>query len=99
MASIFCARPLGVGLGLGLAFGSYAALRPQHSRFSYCDAPAVSAKDWSYTQYQRDAKVPVVKKGGLNPRAVRQISSGSILGTSFTGKGMNLNEGRADQIY
>ncbi|PSK56478.1 hypothetical protein B9Z65_6102 [Elsinoe australis] len=41
----------------------------------------VSAKDWSYSQYQRDAKVPIFgESGGLNPRAIRQISAGSILG-------------------
>lgn len=30
--------------------------------------------------YARNAKVPVVREGRLNERAVRQISSGSIIG-------------------
>ena len=40
----------------------------------------VSARDWSYSQYEHDAKVPITRNGKLNPRAVRQISAGSILG-------------------
>lgn len=39
-------------------------------------------KNWSFNQYQRDAKTPVVnKRGGLNAKAVRQITTGSVLGT------------------
>jgi hypothetical protein len=30
--------------------------------------------------YRRNAEVPVIRDGGLNERAVRQISSGSIIG-------------------
>lgn len=42
---------------------------------------ATSPKDWSVSQYQHDAQTPVVKSnGGLNARAVRQMSLGSILG-------------------
>ncbi|KAI7546906.1 hypothetical protein KC331_g5322 [Hortaea werneckii] len=42
---------------------------------------SVSPKDWSFSQYQHDARTPVVnEKGGLNPRAVRQMSAGSIIG-------------------
>lgn len=42
----------------------------------------VSPKDWSFSQYQSDARVPVVKKdGGFNARAIRQLSAGSIAGT------------------
>jgi hypothetical protein len=41
----------------------------------------VSPKDWSVSQYQHDASTPVVQESGrLNPRAIRQISTGSILG-------------------
>lgn len=39
-------------------------------------------KDWSFTQYQNDARTPIVNKsGGLNARAVRQMSAGSVIGT------------------
>ena len=33
-----------------------------------------------FRTYERDAKVPVFKNGGLNPRAYGQISSGSVVG-------------------
>jgi len=52
-------------------------------RVLHLDSSPVSAspKDWSFSQYERDAKVPIVKKrGGLNPKAVKQLSTGSILG-------------------
>ncbi|WPH00919.1 Hypothetical protein R9X50_00375300 [Acrodontium crateriforme] len=42
---------------------------------------SVSPKDWSFSSYQNDASAPVVNRnGGLNSRAVRQFSSGSIFG-------------------
>lgn len=42
---------------------------------------SVSPKDWSFSQYQSEARTPVVnKQGGLNARAVRQLSAGSIIG-------------------
>lgn len=42
---------------------------------------ASNPKNWSFNQYQRDAKTPVVnKRGGLNAKAVRQITTGSVLG-------------------
>ncbi|CAK4031002.1 hypothetical protein DOTSEDRAFT_132500 [Lecanosticta acicola] len=42
---------------------------------------SVSPRDWSFSQYQSDARVPVSNKhGGLNARAVRQLSAGSIIG-------------------
>ncbi|KAF2766757.1 hypothetical protein EJ03DRAFT_167907 [Teratosphaeria nubilosa] len=42
---------------------------------------SVSPKDWSFAQYQNDARTPITKKsGGLNPRAVRQLSAGSVIG-------------------
>lgn len=52
-------------------------------RVLHLDSSPVSAspKDWSFSQYERDAKVPIVKKrGGLNPKAVKQFTTGSILG-------------------
>lgn len=44
-------------------------------------ASPLSSKDWSYSQYQRDAQVPVTKNGRMNPAVFKQISAGSILGT------------------
>ncbi|TKA78588.1 hypothetical protein B0A55_03870 [Friedmanniomyces simplex] len=44
-------------------------------------SPAASPKDWSFSQYQHDARTPVTKGDGtLNPNAIRQLSLGSILG-------------------
>lgn len=44
---------------------------------------SVSPKDWSFSQYQSEARTPIVnKQGGLNARAVRQLSAGSIIGIS-----------------
>jgi hypothetical protein len=48
-----------------------------------CDSPAGFLQGGSspLSTYTRDAKVPIVKQSGApNPRAVRQISLGSILG-------------------
>lgn len=43
---------------------------------------SVSPKDWSFSQYQNDARTPITKGDGtLNPNAIRQLSMGSILGT------------------
>ncbi|KAK3652460.1 hypothetical protein LTR56_005171 [Elasticomyces elasticus] len=44
-------------------------------------ASPLSPKDWSFSQYQNDARTPVTKGDGtLNPNAIRQLSLGSILG-------------------
>ncbi|KAK5112679.1 hypothetical protein LTR85_011190 [Meristemomyces frigidus] len=44
-------------------------------------ATSVTPKDWSFSQYQHDARTPVIKKDGkLNANAVRQLSAGSIIG-------------------
>ncbi|TKA28983.1 hypothetical protein B0A50_03395 [Salinomyces thailandicus] len=51
---------------------------------------SASAKDWSFSQYQHDARTPIVsEKGGLNPRAIRQLSAGSIIGL-ITGLGISV---------
>ncbi|GAB7347734.1 hypothetical protein MBLNU459_g5286t1 [Dothideomycetes sp. NU459] len=71
------------GIGLGLSSSLLLpTLHSHRSRLLLDSSPSgVSAKDWSFSQYSRDAKAPVVKKNGaLNPKAVRQISTGSILG-------------------
>ena len=64
-------------------------LLPQlHSRYAIRldSSPAnVSPKDWSFSQYQQDARTPVISQGGrLNARAVRQMSAGSIIGTLYS---------------
>jgi hypothetical protein len=71
------------------SFGTSTALFLQayHSRYSLTyrldNSPApTSPKDWSFSQYQSEASTPVVNsRGGLNARAVRQMSAGSIIGT------------------
>ncbi|KAF2142863.1 uncharacterized protein K452DRAFT_226078 [Aplosporella prunicola CBS 121167] len=58
-------------------------LRPQGLRPLLCDSVTsspVSPKDWSFSQYERDARNPVVSRGRVNPKIWRQISTGSILG-------------------
>lgn len=86
--------------GIGLGLGTTLLLPTLHSRRSllYLDSSpstGLSAKDWSFSQYSRDAKAPVVKKGQLNPKAVRQISTGSILGmSSFPSSDLERMEGQ-----
>ena len=75
---------LAAGLGLGVSSALFAAQQYRSAHLLRLDSSAssVSPKDWSFSQYQSDARVPIVKKdGGLNARAVRQISSGSIIGS------------------
>lgn len=78
-------KALTYGLGIGLASTTLLSLhQPQSRRLLQCDAalaPTSSPKDWSFSQYQSEARAPVVRKdGSLNPSAVRQITKGSILG-------------------
>ncbi|CAD0086943.1 unnamed protein product [Aureobasidium vineae] len=75
MSFLLHSRPLGIGLGLGAAFTSYSLLAPRRNLYALCDSSA------AFNSYTNNAKVPVVnRRGGLNPNAVRQISSGSIAG-------------------
>ncbi|KAG9839931.1 hypothetical protein KCU98_g9012, partial [Aureobasidium melanogenum] len=77
MSFLLHSRPLGIGLGLGAAFTSYSLLTHRRTRYALCDSSASNA----FNSYTHNAKVPVVtRRGGLNPNAVRQISSGSIAG-------------------
>ncbi|KAH8771204.1 hypothetical protein F5882DRAFT_179889 [Hyaloscypha sp. PMI_1271] len=82
MAS-FLLRPLlrtqALGLGLGLSMVTYHAL---HQRPMRLDSSPVSGSSgvFSADTYGRNAMTPVVQGGHLNPRAVRQISRGSIVG-------------------
>lgn len=84
-SSLFTARPSFVAAGLA---GTSLLLLPQITSYRRAhllrldSSPSpVSPKDWSFSQYQHDARTPVVdSKGGLNARAVRQMSLGSIIG-------------------
>ncbi|KAI9677471.1 MAG: hypothetical protein M1817_006425 [Caeruleum heppii] len=72
--------PLTLGLTLSSVYFASTLSYSNPSRLLCCDArtsASSTANDWSYS---RDAKVPVVKGGRPNPRAYRQISSGSITG-------------------
>lgn len=75
---------LGVSTGLCLPhlWNNY---KTRHAQRLDSSPPALSPKDWSFSQYERDAHVPVVtqRRGGgtgLNARAVRQFSAGSVTG-------------------
>ncbi|TVY83607.1 hypothetical protein LSUE1_G002643 [Lachnellula suecica] len=75
MASLFrpLLRPQTFGLGLGLSLASYHTL---HQRPLRLDSGVLSTDS-----YRKNAQTPVVsQRGRLNPGAVRQISSGSIIG-------------------
>ena len=74
--------PLFVGLGASSLLLSPLSPLIQRRVLHLDSTPvAASPKDWSFSQYERDAKTPIVKKrGGLNPKAVKQLSTGSILG-------------------
>ncbi|KAK0512644.1 hypothetical protein JMJ35_004661 [Cladonia borealis] len=69
-------------LSLGLGLSSLFLLTPRFRHPLLCDSgstPLTTASE-SFRTYTRDAKVPVWKDGRVNPGAVRQISSGSVLG-------------------
>ena len=91
--SLFLQRPLfgcaTAALGLsGAAYGLIAHQRRTPLRLESSPNPLGSSsstnpKDWSFSQYQNEARAPVVSsRGGLNAKAVRQMTLGSILGTS-----------------
>jgi len=76
---IFRPQTLGLGLGLGLSIATL-----QHRQAIRLDGP--STPTFSSSSYSKNARTPVLDRrspGGLNPRAVRQVSSGSIIGTSI----------------
>jgi hypothetical protein len=58
------------------------AYQYRHTRPILCDSPDPLAKLGDLrNQYSHDAKTPIItQSGAANPRAVRQISMGSILG-------------------
>ena len=67
-----------LALGLGISTLAFTRRRPL-----LCDTagatPLTTASE-SFKTYTRDAKVPVWKDGRVNPGAIRQSSSGSVLG-------------------
>jgi len=69
-------RPQALGLGLGLSIATCHAL---HQRPLRLDSSPVGSGVFSSDSYGKNARTPVVN-GNLNPAAVRQISSGSIIG-------------------
>lgn len=79
MASLFLRplllRPQTLGLGLGLSLATYHSITQAPYRLDAGSAPVFSTD-----AYRANARTPVVRNGGLNPSAVRQISSGSIIG-------------------
>ena len=75
-------RPQTLGLGLGLSLATYHVLHQRPLRLD--NSPVSSGSGvFSSEPYSRNARTPVVKGGHLNPGAVRQISSGSIIGMLF----------------
>ncbi|KAK5166303.1 uncharacterized protein LTR77_008564 [Saxophila tyrrhenica] len=70
--------------GVSSAIFGASLLQAHRSRYAYrldSSPSSTSAKDWSFSQYQSEARTPVVSQnGGLNARAVRQMSAGSIFG-------------------
>jgi hypothetical protein len=76
------------GLGVSAAVFSSQLLQFHRQRYALrldSSPSATSPKDWSFSQYQNEARNPIVdKSGGLNARAVRQMSAGSIIGKSIT---------------
>ncbi|PBP17062.1 hypothetical protein BUE80_DR012243 [Diplocarpon rosae] len=71
-------RPQALGLGLGLS--SYLSYHASNQRPLRLDSSSSRSSILSSDSYQRNAKVPLVKEGRLNARAVRQISAGSVVG-------------------
>lgn len=81
-------RPQTLGLGLGISLFAGHQIRTYRTPI-HLDGPVDS--------YTRKARTPIVKNGGLNPGAVRQISSGSIIGMLILyrlGVGLAWFEGR-----
>ncbi|CZT05083.1 hypothetical protein WAI453_005414 [Rhynchosporium graminicola] len=68
-------RPQTLGLGLGFSFLTHQTLFQRPTRLDSASSGLLSRDS-----YVQNARVPIVKQGKLNESAVRQISSGSIIG-------------------
>ncbi|KAG0648339.1 hypothetical protein D0Z07_5172 [Hyphodiscus hymeniophilus] len=77
MATRLLLRPQTLGLGLGVSIFSAFHLQQRPIRLD-------SGPVFSSSSYTGNAKTPVVRKGGLNAAAVRQVSSGSIIGLAVS---------------
>ena len=77
-------RPQALGLGLGVSLATYHAM---HQRPLRLDSRPMGSDGsiFSTNSYGTNARTPIIKEGSLNPGAVRQISSGSIIGKQFSG--------------
>ncbi len=103
MASIFL-RPFILrphtpilSLGLGLTFGlSLAAHHSFQTPIKLDNGSSAAAPIFSTDSYKANARTPVVRNGGLNPGAVRQISSGSVIGMLT---GVEEGEANLKQVY
>ncbi|KAK4548491.1 hypothetical protein LTR36_009401 [Oleoguttula mirabilis] len=72
---------MAAGLGFSGAILLHQTFRSRRLLRLDTAATSVGPKDWSFSQYQNDARTPVIKKDGkLNASAVRQLSAGSIIG-------------------
>lgn len=90
--SLFLQRPLFgcATAALGLSGAAYSILSHQRrnplrldSSSNPISSSSSASKDWTFSQYQNNAQTPVVtSRGGLNAKAVRQMTTGSILGMS-----------------
>ncbi|KAK4934061.1 hypothetical protein LTR28_010938 [Elasticomyces elasticus] len=71
-----------LGLSAPFIFSNFQSYTHRHAY--RLDGPMLSnptsPREWSFSQYQNEARAPVVKNGRLNPSAVRQVSIGSIAG-------------------
>jgi hypothetical protein len=89
--SLFLQRPLFgcATAALGLSGAAYSLLSHQRRNPLRLDSnpnpiSSSASKDWTFSQYQNNAQTPVVtSRGGLNAKAVRQMTTGSILGMSM----------------
>ena len=84
MATLFQRPLMSCALGLSGGAAAYSLLARQQYRGSPLrmdSSPNNNPLSSTFSTYQRDAQTPVVNNhGGLNAKAVRQMTLGSILG-------------------
>jgi len=66
-------RPQTIGLGLGLSYATLHSIQQKPMRLD-------TTSERYGSSYFKNVRTPVIRNGKLNPGAVRQISSGSIIG-------------------
>ena len=71
--SFFRPQTTTLGLGLGLSLACYRTI--SHRRPILLDGSSLSKES-----YRQNAQTPILRQGRLNSAAVRQMSSGSIIG-------------------